>query len=211
MLDRLTLGALLALGLLTLAVGTRWGPLMDLDHQVARAAFDATSGHARRVDVWQAVSEYVGPHVLRIAMLVGAGLLAVTRRFAAGVWLAALSFLEAEVAPASKLLLERPRPSWADPITTVGATSFPSGHATAAATAGVALMVVGLAVVHARDRRIAVLVAGVALVVAVAASRVFLGVHYLSDVAGGVALGTALTASTAWLLLRIRPDALGRR
>lgn len=161
MLERLTLGALLALGLLTLAVGTRWGPLMDLDHQVARAAFDATSGHAGRIDVWQAVSAYGGPHVLRIAMLVAASLLVVTRRFAAGVWLAALSFLEAEVAPPERTD-RRPRHR---------------GHS----------------------------------VVAVAASRMFLGVHYLSDVAGGVALGTALTAASAWLLLRIRPDALGRR
>lgn len=205
---RTTLAAGAVLAALTLAIGTEWGPLMDLDDTVARAAYDATHGHAGRVDAWSAISEYGAPDVLRALLLVAAAGLGLVRRYAMGLWLVALAFLEAWVAPTAKLVLERPRPAWEEPITTVGATSYPSGHATAAATVAVALVVVGLALTRTRPGRIAVITAGFVVIVAMAASRVFLGVHYLSDVAGGIALGTALAGGTAWLLDRWRPDAI---
>jgi membrane-associated phospholipid phosphatase len=68
--------------------------------------------------------------------------------------------------------------------------SFPSGHsASASATYAACALVIGMA----RSRRTQTLLTGaaVAIAVAVASSRVLLGLHWFSDVLGGLALGWA--------------------
>jgi undecaprenyl-diphosphatase len=59
-------------------------------------------------------------------------------------------------------------------------------------------------------RGLPVLLAAVALAVAVAASRVLLGVHFLTDVVGGVLLGLGWTAVCAAVFVAWRLDE-GRR
>lgn len=76
---------------------------------------------------------------------------------------------------------------------------FPSGHAVAAV-----VVYGGLATVHERldDRRVVAVL--VALVAAVALSRVALGMHYLGDVIAGTILGIALLAA-CWRLIGLDP------
>jgi membrane-associated phospholipid phosphatase len=86
-----------------------------------------------------------------------------------------------------KVIVDRPRPVVPHLAASSG-FSFPSGHtAAAAATWAAVVLVLG------RDRPVRVkawLAAGAALItVMVAASRVLLGVHWLTDVIGGAALG----------------------
>ena len=86
-----------------------------------------------------------------------------------------------------KELLHRVRPTF-NPIAETLGPSFPSGHsATAAAFYGA----VALVMARRRSPRVRALLAGAAVAVAlgVAASRVLLGVHWLSDVAAGLAFG----------------------
>ena len=45
-------------------------------------------------------------------------------------------------------------------------------------------------------------------VAAVCASRIFLGVHFFSDIVGGIAFGTLLVMSTAWAVELVRPGFL---
>jgi undecaprenyl-diphosphatase len=86
---------------------------------------------------------------------------------------------------------ERPRPDAGSAIELPSSYSFPSGHA----TTGVAVLgLLGLllaAHVTTRGRRDAAIVAGFALGVLSGASRVFLNVHYVSDVLAGYCLGLA--------------------
>ena len=81
-----------------------------------------------------------------------------------------------------------------------GDWSFPSNHATIAAAAAVALFFV--------SRRLGAVAAVAAL--AMAASRVWIRVHYPHDVVAGVAVGSLL-ALGAMTLLKRRPDSLTRR
>lgn len=94
---------------------------------------------------------------------------------------------------AVKTIVARPRPPQeALPdalLTKVGDSSFPSGHA-----AFITALVVGL-VLLAQKRRRLVAVLGAVAVGIVAASRVYAGAHYPTDVVGGIL--TALTASLA--------------
>jgi membrane-associated phospholipid phosphatase len=90
---------------------------------------------------------------------------------------------------AVKDLVERARPT-VNPIAARLGPAFPSGHAsTAAALYAAAALVLG----RGRRRRTRELLAaaGVGLAVVVAATRVLLGVHWVSDVIGGLALGWA--------------------
>jgi undecaprenyl-diphosphatase len=96
-----------------------------------------------------------------------------------------------------KILVSRSRPP-ADAVSALvpetHLDSFPSGH-TAFAMALVLAAVMVLA--RTRSQRLLGMVAGAAFVAMVAFSRLYLGVHYLSDVAGSVVISTA--AVLAWL------------
>lgn len=98
------------------------------------------------------------------------------------------------VNPILKLIFHRPRPELA--YVHLDTYSFPSGHA--AGSAAVYALVLYLLARHARPRwQVFAAVGYVALVVSVGFSRLYLEVHYLSDVLAGVSLGAAW--GSAWL------------
>jgi undecaprenyl-diphosphatase len=102
---------------------------------------------------------------------------------------------EEAVALTVKALVGRVRPTLTAEAATLG-PSFPSGHsATAAAFYAAAALVIGRTL-PGRARHLLIAVA-VAVTVAVAASRVLLDLHWLSDVIGGLALGWAWFALCA--------------
>jgi undecaprenyl-diphosphatase len=86
-----------------------------------------------------------------------------------------------------KTLVDRVRPTF-DPAAATLGPSFPSGHsATAAAFYATAALLLGRW--RARPARAALAGLAVGIAVAVAATRVLLDVHWLSDVIAGLALG----------------------
>jgi undecaprenyl-diphosphatase len=108
-----------------------------------------------------------------------------------------------------KVGVGRPRPVLDEPIIEAFGKSFPSGHSMQAVVCYGALLLVFLPLMHGRVRTIAV-AATVALVLAIGFSRLALGVHFISDVLGGYALGAAwLTGSVA--MFEIWREERGRR
>ena len=94
-----------------------------------------------------------------------------------------------------KVVFERARPKWDDPLLSLSSYSFPSGH-TAGATLFYGILTAFLLtrLPKARQRADCILVAA-SLVFLVGLSRMYLGVHYLSDVLA------AVCSSLAWLVL----------
>lgn len=101
-----------------------------------------------------------------------------------------------------KQVFQRARPTFDDPLLTLASYAFPSGH-TAAATVFYGFIVV-LLLDRWRDRgkgwRIGVVAVAALMVCLVAASRVYLGVHYLSDVLAAVVEGLLWLAFCVALL-----------
>lgn len=153
------------------------------------------------VPVSRAMSHF-GEHALGWLAVAGVGAAADPAR--RGRWLSVgvAAFGAHAASVVIKRVVRRPRPD--DPQITVGVgtpsrLSFPSSHATGAA-AGALLL-----------GRITGLPAFTAVVPAMGISRLVLGVHYPTDVLGGVALGTGVAVAVDRLrgrvpLLRDRGD-----
>ena len=96
-----------------------------------------------------------------------------------------------------KLAIERPRPGLVAHMVEVNTTSFPSGHATLAAVTYLTLGAL-LSRVEARRRaKIYVLTVAVALTFLIGISRIYLGVHWPTDVLAGWCVGAAW-ATLCW-------------
>jgi undecaprenyl-diphosphatase len=153
-----------------------------------------------RVERWAAEhAGSVGTNALRVATHIGD---TVTVVVVAGVAVAALLWAGHRrlalfvttvvvgqwlIANLAKELVHRARPEL-DPLSSFSGFSFPSGHSTAAAATYLALAFVAIAL-RPRWRRPVLVAGAVSVAVLVAASRALLGVHWFSDVIGGLVLG----------------------
>jgi undecaprenyl-diphosphatase len=174
-------------------------PLMGLDMAIVEAAADLRVGPLTAV-MEVATSWWIkGPLLLAIALAVD---LAARRRLPACFLAGALGFTAAVAASMLlKEVFERTRPAIGDPgfeaaIATPASASMPSGHACEAFAVATAIVLW-----HRRAGAVALIVATV-----VAASRVYLGVHFLSDVAVGAALGVVLGWMAVLAVGRLGPE-----
>lgn len=201
-LAALVLAALIAVtwALGRLAVATLSGADLDAVTSAATVRSDLTLSLARGFT-------YLGatPTLTILTILAGAALL--FRRLP----LAALAVVLASlggwaIEQAGKSLVQRPRPPVALHVVTESSYSFPSGHATASAAFYLALALVAASLGASPRLRRALVVAALLLAACIAWSRVWLGVHYPSDVAAGLLLG----GTWAVLLSRLLRSPAGR-
>lgn len=111
-----------------------------------------------------------------------------------------------------KNIFQRARPSFDDPLLALTTYSFPSGH-TVNAVLLYGLLACWLVLRHRGTGMRALIIGGAcAMVVLVGLSRMYLGVHYLSDVLAAAAEGCAWLAicMTAISTLRRRREGLAR-
>jgi membrane-associated phospholipid phosphatase len=164
-------------------------------------AHTGPAGIDRSLAVWGAAhATGLSTAVLRVVTQLGATVTVVAAIVLAGVWeyrrvpsravplfLALVVVGQNVVSNLIKLGVDRVRPAL-DPLTLTSGSSFPSGHATAAAACYAAI---ALLAGRRRSPRTRSVLAGAAtaIAVAVATSRVLLGVHWLTDVLAGLALG----------------------
>jgi len=139
-----------------------------------------------------------GVAVLTLATLGVVGYLVLARRRRAALFVAVAVMGGALVSGTLKHLYERPRPTLVPHLSYVTSTSFPSGHSMLAAA-----VYLTIGALLARTEKSLVLKAylltgSVAVIVLVGVSRVYLGVHWPSDVVGGWAAGAGW-ACLCWL------------
>jgi undecaprenyl-diphosphatase len=147
----------------------------------------ATAHHPLVIDIWKTVTDVLQPTVWRVLAAVVAIVAVVQKQFRVAIILVIAVGGAALLSTIVKNAVARPRPVPPVPIEHVAGWSFPSGHALAAASVAAALIAV-VPWPRGRNRIIAVTMV-VIMVTAVATSRLALGVHYLTDVVGGLALG----------------------
>ena len=92
---------------------------------------------------------------------------------------------------ATKSIIEKARPTEVEHLVRVSGFSYPSGHSLAAAALYLTIAIVAGTRLEGGSSRAVLFAASALLVALVGISRVYLGVHYPSDVLAGIALGTA--------------------
>jgi undecaprenyl-diphosphatase len=138
-----------------------------------------------------------------LTLMIGsvAGFLLLRRLYGAAVFLLAATSGGLVASTLLKLVFERERPSIVPHLSYVSSHSFPSGHSLLAAVIYLTLGALLMRVVEGQALKAYFLLVALMLTVLVGVSRVYLGVHYPTDVLAGWAAGLAW-AVLCWLVAR---------
>ena len=110
-----------------------------------------------------------------------------------------------------KLLIGRERPTIVEHIEVVGGLSFPSGHTLIAAVLYPTLGMLIASNLRQRHLKVFVFVVAALLALIVGLTRVYLGVHYPSDVLGGWLLGLAFAIAAGIVIQGLKKQHIVER
>lgn len=131
--------------------------------------------------------------------------LAARRRLAEALFVLAVVAGGEAISVTVKFTLARVRPAASNELITLpGDPAFPSGHAIAALLLYGAIAFLLARAAHTRGARVAIAAVGAAVILLVGLSRVYLGVHWPSDVVGAWMIGGAWLAACAFAYRRWR-------
>ena len=171
----------------------RKGPFTRFDETTANKLHSHVVGNQALIDALNGISLMGKPLLLGILIAGGSIFAYVRGRKRLAFFLAVAAIGGGLVDSAVKILVNRPRPVVDEPIAHAFGKSFPSGHSMSSTVTYGALLLVFLPIVPKAWRWLA-FACTTLLVLAIGMSRLLLGVHFVSDVLGGYALGLA------WLL-----------
>src|SRR3954471_9050110 len=190
-----TFVAAVTFALLLFLVRAGWAPLRRLDTGAAEMFNRIDTAQPGLTRAAEVVSDVFDPNVFRLALTVIALMYLIHGERHHATWLVVTVFGGAALGFALKEIVGRVRPVLRDPVSTAPGLSFPSGHALGASIGCCLLLLISLRFLSRRGRIVAV-IAAVGLVGLVALARVVLGVHFVSDVLAGIALGIGWVAVT---------------
>ena len=133
--------------------------------------------------------------VLTLVTILVIGLVLCLRNWRSAAFIAAATGGGAALSGLLKLDYARPRPALVSHLVDVSSASFPSGHAMNSAIVYLTLGLLGARAVTDRLARHYIVTVAVLLTLIVGATRVYLGVHWPTDVLAG------WSAGAAWALL----------
>ena len=189
----LTIGFLLSLAAVWLFAAVT----EDVVHHDPLTRFDLTvttllRAHATTLGdrIFSAVSAIGSPVAMAIIGVAGALFLSVRRKWIVlAAWLAAFGGAGL-LTTVLKNLIRRPRPAGAAEFLHGTTFSFPSGHALGSLVGyGMLAYIIGATWVESGRGRLRLAIATAMVVIAIGLSRLYLGVHYFSDVVAGYAVG----------------------
>lgn len=166
--------------------------IMDADTEVGRWPYDVTREHdwLRHLALGIGHATAFWP-MAGLTLAGGLALVAKNHRRTA-LWVVATMSATSLLTTVLKLVVDRDRPEWDDPLQVLTSASFPSGHSSGIAAAAGIGVVLAMMFIRRRGLRRLVYAGSLAIALLVGADRIFLGVHNLSDVVGGYLLGTAV-------------------
>jgi membrane-associated phospholipid phosphatase len=139
---------------------------------------------------------FLGSAWVVTVVVVGAAVFLVVRRRGSDALLVVLSAAgTALLVEVMKHGIDRPRPPVSGRLVTVSGAAFPSGHAAQSVACFAALAIVAASATRSTRHRVLLGVAAGATALAIGTSRVYLGVHWPTDVVSGWLL------ASGWLLV----------
>ena len=178
-------------------VRSQWGPLQSLDD----AVIDSTTSFTRPRDgvrsfliFWQELTQPIKLYTVGTALCLWVWLAKGLRTRAW--WAFGTMMLAWMIGLGAKYLFQRARPFVEDPVSEAPGYSFPSGHALNSAAWATTVVILLWPLLRPRAAKVAAVVLAVLFVGLTAFDRVLLGVHYPSDVTGGVLTGVGLALAS---------------
>jgi membrane-associated phospholipid phosphatase len=203
-----TLTAVLVLFAFVLEQVVAGGPMTDADRTVL--SWIVHHRGPNLTDAFHSLTALGSAWVVGPVEAAAAVVLLARRRWQLGALVAMVPIVTFVLTGLVKLLVGRPRPSLDTRLVSVSGMAFPSGHASAAVACYLTLAVVFWAIRPPGWPRVAVTLGAVLVCLGIGASRIYLGVHWVSDVLGGWMLGAivllALTAEVSMWATRRRHD-----
>ncbi|MBO9711281.1 phosphatase PAP2 family protein [Sphingomonas sp.] len=198
--------AALALGFLKFASEVTEGETLAIDRHILRGLRTAADpavpvGPAWLTQAFVDVTALGGVTVLALVTLASTGFLFAARKPATAMSVAFAIVGGSLYAVGLKLVFERPRPDVVPHLVDAVGLSFPSGHATNSA---IVYLTLGALLARAQERgavRAYLIGIAILLTMLVGFSRIWLGVHWPSDVAAGWCAG-AVWALLCWIVER---------
>ncbi|GAB78659.1 hypothetical protein AUCHE_16_00770 [Austwickia chelonae NBRC 105200] len=180
--------------------------MVSWDEDVVRAATDVSRGNRPMILLlllWKDISAPTNVYLLSAPALVWAWRSSYRHRT---LWACATMYVGSQVGPTVKEIVARPRPDFSGIAHWAPGFSFPSGHVFHATLMFCTVLVLVWPLLSGRPQWIrgSVVVVAVLFCAATALNRLYLGVHFPSDVLAGLLLAGGLTLA-AWVGLRHRP------
>jgi undecaprenyl-diphosphatase len=189
----------LGVGFLVLSDEVRERSTQTFDEQVLRALRDPAEPGRPRGPRWLAesardVTALGSMTVLALVVVAVGGFLALVRRWRTLALVLVSTLGGVGVNTLLKDVVARPRPSVVPHLTEVLSASFPSGHAMLSAIVYLTLAALLSELVSSRWHKAYLVTVGLGLTLLIGLTRMYLGVHYPTDVLGGwmAGLGWAL-------------------
>lgn len=139
--------------------------------------------------------------VLVVVSLLILGTLGFTRNLFRTVHFLTVGIGAVLIPPMLKAYFARPRPDFADRLVSVGELSFPSGHSFGATSIYLFIAIWAWSWNLRAGARWAAGLSAMFLILCVGLSRIYLGVHYTTDVMAGIAAGATWTLLMAIVFL----------
>ena len=197
-------GCILLLAFLKLASEVMGGETLAFDKRIVlafRKAGDPAQpiGPAWMASAMMDLTALGGPTVIGFAVLAIVGFLVVQSRYWTALFILITALSGELVSYALKGLFFRPRPDVVPHLREAFSTSFPSGHAMQSAIIYLTLGAMLMRISERRLTKIYCCTMAMTLTGLVGLSRVYLGVHYPTDVLAGWIVGL-FWASLCWLV-----------
>lgn len=192
---------------LLILVAAEWHPLLSVDGDVSRTTHRWAVADPDVTQAFRILTDWVWDPLTMRLLCAAVALWLVWRRAAwlTAAWLVTVSAVGTALQQGLKAALGRERPVWTDPVDSAHYAAYPSGHAlTATVVLGLLLWLLhrhGAGPVLWRTAMSVALVS----VVGVGLTRVWLGVHWPTDVVGGWLMGAMLVSLAIAAHVRWRP------